>query len=63
MPPPQHAPDAAWRSRGLLAGTFGDGAGSAADEALDVASALGALFDCSVAHLLPLFKMAGTLFT
>jgi len=55
-------PRCAWRSCGLLAGTFGDGTGSAADEALDVASALWALFDCSVAHLLTLLKMAGTLF-
>ena len=54
---------AAWCGSGLLAGTFGDGAGSAADQALDVAPALGTLFDGSVAHLLTLFEVAGTLFT
>jgi hypothetical protein len=46
----------------LLAGPFGDGAGSSADEALYSATALGALLDRGIAHLLPLLKMAGAFF-
>jgi hypothetical protein len=52
---------ARWRRR-LLAATFRNGARSSANEALDVAPALGTLFYRSVAHLLPLLEMAGTLF-
>lgn len=47
----------AWRS-GLGVSTFGDGAGSAADEALDVSAALRALVDGVVRHLLAFLKMA-----
>jgi len=46
----------------LLARTFGDGAGSAADEALDATAALRTLFNGGVAHLLTLLKLAGTVF-
>jgi hypothetical protein len=42
-----------------LARTPGDGAGSAADQPFDVATALGATVDRGVRHLLSRFKMAG----
>lgn len=46
----------------LAACTLGNRSGTAADEALDVASTLRALLDSSVAHFLALLEMARTLF-
>jgi len=54
---------AAWIGSRLLTCTFGDGSGAATDEALNVASALGTVFNGSVAHFLTFLKMTGTLFT
>jgi hypothetical protein len=45
----------------LLVGALGDGAGAAADQALDVAPALRALVDRRVRHLLAFLKMASAL--
>ena len=46
----------------LLAGALRDRSSPAADKALHVPTALGALLNRGIAHLLPFLKMAGALF-
>ena len=52
---------AGWKRRGMRAGSpFGDGARASADEAMDLSTALGALRQRCIGHLLALLEAACT---